>query len=124
MQYYVYVNDVLLLGFGPEISSIFIEIQLSPKVMGIVLNCKFYIDTIHNQELETRCIYRLLHYIEILMRSPRPTENSVSSGMLNEEIDGGSVPRIFALLDVVQREKKEMLKGTTPHSQYEGQIGS
>lgn len=118
------MNDVLLLGFGPEISSIFIEIQLSPKVMGIVLNCKFYIDTIHNQELETRCIYRLLRYVEMLMRSPRPTENSVSSGMLIEEIDGGSVLTIFALLDVVRWEKKEMLKGTTPHSLYERQIWS
>lgn len=58
MQHYVYMNEVLLLGFSAEISSIFIEMRLLPKGMRIVLNRKFYIDTAHNQE-ETRCIYRL-----------------------------------------------------------------
>lgn len=91
MQYYVCINYVLLLGFSPEISSIFIEIQLSPKGIRIVLNCKFYIDTAHNQGLETRCIYRLLHYTDMLMRSARPTGKCLSSGMLNKVIDGGTV---------------------------------
>ncbi len=39
MQSCVYMNDALLLGFSPEISSIFIEIPVSPNGMRIVLYC-------------------------------------------------------------------------------------
>lgn len=75
MQNYVYMNDVLLLGFGPEISSIFIEIRMSPKGMRIALKRWLFIDTVHNQEPETRHIYRLLYYTDMLMRSLRQLEN-------------------------------------------------
>lgn len=83
------MNEVLLLGFSAEISSIFIEMQLLPKGMRIVLNRKFYINTAHNQE-ETRCI-GFLHYTDMLMRSLKLTGKCLSSVMLNEVIDADTV---------------------------------
>lgn len=62
MQHYMYMNDVLLLGFSPEISSIFIEVLPSPGGTRIVLNPTLFIDTAHNQEPETKYMWGFVLY--------------------------------------------------------------
>lgn len=114
MQHYVGINDVPLLGFGPEISSIFIGMQLSPKGSWGVAPLLYQL---RRQSSATNFyifnIYRFLashwHVNEFF-----ETEwgKGVSSGASNEEIDGEG---IFCwgnegLLDLVKQQKR-MLKG-------------
>lgn len=110
MQHYACVNDVPLLGFAPEISSIFIGMHLSPKGSRVVAPVLY--QRCRQSSATNFYIFNISRFLASHWHANEFFETEwgkgVSSGASNEEIDGEG---IFCwgnkgLLDLVKQQTR------------------
>lgn len=117
MQHYACINDVPLLGFGPETSSIFIGMQLSPKrsrtVARVLYQCRW------QSSATNFCIFNICRFLASHWHVNEIFETEqgkgISSGASNEEIDGKVIFCLGnkGLLDLVKQQARREWQKTS-----------